>query len=320
MKTPPFFNGSIEDFYENYAEHVLIPADTMEIFHAQLVKYLQSDNPHYLVRQVKKYKRGKTIINNMGVRIRPTDNSPAWWLHYQLYTGQLQNFSDFETSIDSIPCHMFDLKVSSHISQAGWHVAHIFDAKDRNTDIFSWDKQELTKRMVCSIHPCNYFYIAKQNWQKFGGDPTVVSFFYEIFKEKYHSIWDEFLFLVGGEPTQHIPNSGRFLYCYSKGEGLVTNQPFTQSMEKLATPKGPQEKETCSVQYNFSRLCFKADLLEPLAWDEVFCINTKVGVFKMSKREFYEDFFNVVNSASYKERGIYQYSKTPAKALRFKVD
>ena len=73
----------------------------------------------------------------------------------------------------------------------------------------------------------------------------------------------------------------------------------------------------CKVEYEFSRLCFKADLIEPLDWDDYFCVITKTCVFKMSKREFYENFPNVIQSKSYQESKIYHYPKTPIKAEKF---
>ena len=71
------------------------------------------------------------------------------------------------------------------------------------------------------------------------------------------------------------------------------------------------------VEYKFSRLCFKADIIEPLNEDDVFIVHTPEGSFQMSKADFYEVFSNVVNTKSYKERGIYHYPKTPNKALQY---
>lgn len=71
------------------------------------------------------------------------------------------------------------------------------------------------------------------------------------------------------------------------------------------------------VEYKFSRLCFKADIIEPLNEDDVFIVHTPEGSFQMSKADFYEAFSNVVNTKSYKERGIYHYPKTPNKALQY---
>lgn len=71
------------------------------------------------------------------------------------------------------------------------------------------------------------------------------------------------------------------------------------------------------VEYKFSRLCFKADIIEPLNVDDIFIVHTPEGSFQMSKADFYEVFSNVVNTKSYKERGIYHYPKTPNKALQY---
>ena len=38
--------------------------------------------------------------------------------------------------------------------------------------------------------------------------------------------------------------------------------------------------------------------------------------YKMTKREFYETFDNVVKTESYREIGNYNYGKTPSKALK----
>jgi hypothetical protein len=56
--------------------------------------------------------------------------------------------------------------------------------------------------------------------------------------------------------------------------------------------------------YNFSRLCFKRDIIEPLGWSEEFRVITPAGTFQMSKSRFYEVFANVVKTRSYQEDGI----------------
>ena len=74
------------------------------------------------------------------------------------------------------------------------------------------------------------------------------------------------------------------------------------------------------VTYQFSRLCFKADIIEPLNdWDQ-FRVETPRGVFEMTKGQFYRDFANVVASRSYQQNGVYHYPVTPQKALKYRVD
>ena len=71
------------------------------------------------------------------------------------------------------------------------------------------------------------------------------------------------------------------------------------------------------VSYEFSRLGFKADVIEPLAPNDRFRIITPQGTFEMTKAEFYRDFANVVVTMSYRTRGLYHYPRTPEKALKY---
>ncbi|MBV9493961.1 MAG: hypothetical protein JOZ54_06925 [Acidobacteria bacterium] len=71
------------------------------------------------------------------------------------------------------------------------------------------------------------------------------------------------------------------------------------------------------MQYRFSRLCFKADVIEPLRPTDDFQVDTPEGSFRMTKQDFYRVFDNVVRSRSYQDDRIYHYSKTPDKALPF---
>ena len=69
--------------------------------------------------------------------------------------------------------------------------------------------------------------------------------------------------------------------------------------------------------YEFSRLGFKADVIEPLGPSDRFRVVTPEGTFEMSKADFYRDFGNVTRSMSYRDRGLYHYPRTPEKALKY---
>ena len=71
--------------------------------------------------------------------------------------------------------------------------------------------------------------------------------------------------------------------------------------------------------YSFSRLCFRREVIEPLGANDPFRVVTPLGVFQMTKAEFYREFRNVVESRSYSEDGIYHYPKLPAKAEQFRL-
>ena len=75
------------------------------------------------------------------------------------------------------------------------------------------------------------------------------------------------------------------------------------------------------LQYKSTRLTFKRDEIEQLNDSDYIKIHViqDNATYKMTKREFYQTFYNVVNSKSYKEIGSYNYLKTPNKALKYVI-
>jgi len=322
LQAPTRFNGSLQELYEQWSQWVLINYQAIKKFHLAFCEYyIGSEKPIFLIRMVRGLERGETVQNSKGNLLRATDNAPAWWIHYQLFTNIFDESPTFSALINRIPCHMFQVQLPTNISQSGWHVAHIFDVKDRRTDYEYWDRKELLRRTARNIHPCNYFYIPKTDWQSYGGDPTVIAFFYEKFQRLYDPIWDEFLNLVDGQPEKLGRNPQTFHYSFPKDEKeTISNR---QELQSYDTQNRPNQKSRSSFGYKevypYSRLCFKADIIEPLNWDDEFCIVTPEGSFAMSKRDFYETFPNVVKSLSYQRDKLYHYSVIPKKALKFKL-
>ena len=73
------------------------------------------------------------------------------------------------------------------------------------------------------------------------------------------------------------------------------------------------------VEYTSSRLCFKADLIEPLREDDSFVVHTPDGTFRFTKADFYRVFSNVVETKSYQEGRLYHYLHTPKRAMQFLI-
>lgn len=71
------------------------------------------------------------------------------------------------------------------------------------------------------------------------------------------------------------------------------------------------------VEYTFSRLCFKADVIESLESNDVFIVRTPDGSFRMTKADFYRVFPNIPKTKSYQEGGIYHCKYPPQRAMQF---
>lgn len=73
------------------------------------------------------------------------------------------------------------------------------------------------------------------------------------------------------------------------------------------------------VEYTSSRLCFKADLIEPLKDNDSFFVHTPDGTFKFTKVDFYRVFSNVIETKSYQEGRLYSYKYPPKRAMPFLI-
>lgn len=74
-----------------------------------------------------------------------------------------------------------------------------------------------------------------------------------------------------------------------------------------------------TVSYTFYRLCFKADVIEPLDNNDVFEVHTPDGCYRMTKGDFYRVFANVPKTDSYQDGRIYHYPNPPEKAKQFLI-
>ena len=73
------------------------------------------------------------------------------------------------------------------------------------------------------------------------------------------------------------------------------------------------------IEYTSSRLCFKADLIEPLKDNDSFIVRTPNGTFKFTKADFYRVFSNVIGTKSYQENRIYSCKYPPKRAMQFLI-
>jgi hypothetical protein len=85
-EAPTVYNGTLRELYDGWAKHVLLDPCVVEEFHRQFFTYLDSADPLFLIRYVTGQERGQTLRTAHGL-LRPTDNSLAWWIHYQLFSG-----------------------------------------------------------------------------------------------------------------------------------------------------------------------------------------------------------------------------------------
>ena len=306
-QAPNRFQGPLEKLYDKYAQHVLPDPKMVEAFHQKLVAYLAGEDPTFITRNVGRQKRGIDETIACGSRIRPSDNSPAWWIHHHLFNQNTDLLDDFPAAIESIPCEMFRVQLPETTNSAGWHVAQLYDVKDESTDSPNWSTETLTWRTLRNLHPCNYFYIPKTDWKLHATKPEVLAFFQAKYANRYASIWDEFIELAQVIPHDRIIDARSYKFAVSTREKQSRKLTFNNI--------------ECSVAYEYSRLCFNAKCIEPLEMNQRFCVVTPNIYFIMTKREFYDNFPSIVSEGScYRKTGIHHFRSLPQRARPFMIE
>lgn len=307
---PAAFDGPLEALFRLHIESVLPDAEVVRRFHEVLVAYLQRRDPLFVVRYVAGLERGQTI-QVPGGRIRPSDNSPAWMIHRLLFDKfPFPNVDDLAVTLDrAMPCHFHQMAGIPTVNGAGWHVAHVFPAKDGNTDYRQWSRGELARRFVRNLHPCNCFYVPKAEWQRYGGDADVLAFAAAVYRERYDTIWPEFLELAGAQDLQ-TPRTPASEFRVVYGGDIAV---------RGSTSVSPRASGGV-VEYAATRLLFRRDVIDALLPHQCFRVITRDhGTFEFSRDEFLGVFDNIVQSVSWQRDGIYHMTRPPKKAMPFRV-
>ncbi len=317
IPSPSSFDGTLAELATNFIIPNLPAAGTVEAFNRALAEYVREPDALYLVRYVGEMERRKDYSTMQGTRLRATDNAPAWWVHASLFQDCRVADGAMASVIASIPCHMLDVPRTTppEANEAGWHCAHILNVNDGDTDQIRWTRKDVIARFVRSVHPANYFLLPKTNWQRWGADQRVIAYFADVYRVRYSNSWDEFLALANASDADLPRSSGEVRYSYS-AEPFKSQAPSHLPPRDRSTDGAPEAATT----YRATRLTFKRDVIEPLADGDTFRVVTPLGIFQMTKAEFYEVFPGVVVSASYRTAGTYNYSVLPSKAARFRLD
>ncbi len=185
----------------------LVPSEPIICrYHRELMRYVNSVDPLFITRKVAGQNRGEIVTTCDGTRLRPSDNSPAWYWHVKMFHGASVSGDHFAEFVETTPTHLFQVSRYDTVNTAGWHAAHILDAKNGDTDWQAWTRVEATRRFLRNIHPLNLFCVPKAEWHRLGRDPELVGYVASVYAKRWPEIWAEFT-AVAGVPAMH-PNAG----------------------------------------------------------------------------------------------------------------
>lgn len=286
--SPTSFDETLSDLAERFILPNLPGASAVADFHRALLTYVEQPDAIFLLRAMSGTERRQFYTTEDGTRFKATDNAPAWWVHGTLLQGWMIADGAFGEVMATMPAHFHDVARTCPptASEAGWHIAHIFDVKDRQTNYERFTRQEVIRRFVRSVHPCNYFLLPKPSWQRWGSDERVIGFFASLYAERYKDVWNDFLTLAGCSTRSLAHSVTPIAYKYDSSttthsSGSIPSQPS----RAIRTPSQTEEGEEGLAEYRASRLTFKRDVIEPLPAHGIFRVITPIGTFEMTKAD-----------------------------------
>lgn len=113
----------------------------------------------------------------------------------------------------------------------------------------------------------------------------------------------------------------RFLASpFRAGPGLLRSGATAGSGPGMAHQRNGEYRRSGGASgnaYRATRLLFKASVIERLADDQAFRIETPEGTYEMTRAQFRRTFANVADSETYRRTGVYSYNRTPEKARQY---
>ncbi|MBN1210530.1 MAG: hypothetical protein JXB05_37095 [Myxococcaceae bacterium] len=228
---------------------------------------------------------GRTLV--------PCDNSPAIWAFTLALDGNCPTLAEVAAlaANGEIPVELTKLGRFGAFYKEGWKLAHVDGVGLRTrTPLEEVPLDTLKEHLRLLLSPSNHFAVPKV-WAGLGEIPEVI----EVI---------------------------RTCDAQARGDALRTAAPASGAVPPMPAPGPTQPRRVAALRtnsYRATRLLFRADVIEGLADDQSFRIETPDGAYEMTRAEFLCTFPNVAASNTYRSTGQYSYSTTPAKARRFLV-
>jgi hypothetical protein len=342
LRTPPEnFEGRLSDFIEDFVVPGLPKADRLAAWTEAILAYYAGPNPICIVRGSK-----KGDLKNVGSeRVVEGDNAPGIWCFLRALDGAFDP-GQLETAMEAgaIPL----LAMIGREARQNWNYslrqlpardsAALWNRKLKHCHILALDsRQGLTfrQRAMRNLNPSNHFLFPNGNkhfvtervgWTEdpmvsdLGESSRVIEWVAWRIRESLSPVGrrlhDQFVAAAGSHrplvpPKDGVIRIGERTMPHRDATGMPLNRNRNEASENAA--------EAFAARYDYSRLAFKADVIELLGMNDTFCVDTPHGSYAMTKREFYEAFPLIPLSGSYRNDRLYSYRKPPQRAQQFRI-
>jgi hypothetical protein len=284
---PRSFDAPFSTFYTEYLEPNLPSPPRVQQFNDLLKRYCAMTEATLIIRNVGNLTRGETYQTDSGDKFLPSDNAPGWWLH-ALLMSDVALPDDLTELVKEMPKQVFQAWKLKTLNGYGFHLAHIDDVKNRDTNWQLWDRSELIKRFTLSIHPCNWFLLSKTDWQKWGSNRAIISYIRNKYLRRYGtligSISDDYQLEIAGLDTEKPELDIRYFYGrYAESNAIIPHRSdFSDNSDKTVVRRRPHVRKewlgqgiTLDLRIKRSRFVLSHDMLCDWVRENTNALNTK---------------------------------------------
>ena len=341
-------SNTLKEFLDSEISELLPDQDTMIKNHLNLVAYLESETPLFVVRKFRNHSNRGNIYSFENHRFTVSDNEPALWVFMETYYETQLDFHDlienqlfpiaFAIKRDERPGNVWATVGREHhvFSANGWKHCHIFQCSPLGETITY--KNDLKRRSLRLLSPLNHFpFFSPRKYAMptdYGENKECIEyviwwlynhFYTNINKTYFKAFVEEQDFIIPIEEPKDI------IIEYSiKNEKKVNKEvPKTKkdlgNNNKVKSTKQIQVMDATIYEYTATRFSFRKTIIEAMNDNDVLIINVNSvinqdnnGRFILTKTQIYQTFDNVITSDAYQNFGNYNYPKTPKTADQFR--
>lgn len=342
---------SVKEFLNLQLTELLPNQDIMIKHHLNLVKYLESETPLFILRKFSKQNKRGNLYTFKNHQFTVSDNEPALWVFMESYYKTQLDFKDlienkrfpiaFIIPEEEKQGNVWKTKGRKHIefSANGWKHCHIFPCSPKGEPIANVN--EIKRRSLRLLSPLNHFpffsprkysmpfdYGEKKECIEFVIWWLYNNFYIDTNKSYFKSFVEEQGYIIPIEEPKDI----KIEYSIKNEKKEVTEISKTKKSSEILNNKIQPTKKTQVMganifKYNSTRFSFRKATIDSMNNNDVLIIKVmgaqnpdNNGKFKMTKTEIYETFNNVITSKAYQDGGNYNYKTTPKKADKYKVN
>ena len=342
-------SATLKEFLNLQLAELLPNQDLMIKNHLNLVGYLESESPLYVLRKFRNHSNRGSRYTFENHSFTVSDNEPALWVFMKTYYHSKLDFLDlienqrfpiaFAIKKEEKLGIMWQTKGRKHqfFSANGWKHCHIFQCSPLGESISH--KNDLKRRSLRLLSPLNHFpFFSPRKYEMpidYGEDKECIEyiiwwlynhFYSDINKAYFKAFVEEQDFIIPIKEPKDIKIDYSIKNKKKDDTEISKIKEISENRNNKVQPTIQTQVMDANIfEYTSTRFSFRKAIIDTMNDNDVLIINVNSSVnqenngnFILTKNQIYQTFNNVIESEAYQVKRNYNYPKTPKTAEQFR--